>query len=86
MSSFAEKFLRLLAALPILGALDNKYSWNFFAVTKRPTKTARLLHCKTKAIHGISMSHLVRVTLHCGRSWVIGELRGETNHRLIAGP
>ena len=52
----------------------------FFAVTKRSTKIAKFLCRKTKAIHGISMSHLVRVTLHCGRSWVIGELRGETNH------
>ena len=80
MSAFAENFLQLSATLPILGALDNKYSRKFFAVTKQPTKTAKLLHCKTKAIRGISMSHLVRVTLHCGRSWVIGELRGETNH------
>ena len=70
------KFLRPSATLPILGALDNKYSRKFFAVHK----TAKLLHCKTKAIHGISMSHLVRVTLHCGRSWVISELQGETNH------
>ena len=71
-----ECLLRLSATLPILGALDNKYSRKSFAVHK----TAKLLHCKTKAIHGISMNHLVRVTLHCDKSWVIGELRGETNH------
>ena len=74
-----ECLLRLSATLPILGALDNKYSWKFFC-DKATHKTAKLLHCKTKAMHGISMNHLVRVTLHCGKSWVIGELRGETNH------
>ena len=44
-----------------------------FAVTKRSTKTAKLFDYKTKAIYSISMSHPVRVNLHRGRSWVIGE-------------
>ena len=69
MSSFAEKLLRSSATLSILDTLDGK----MFAVTKRSTKTVKLFDYKTKAIYGISMSHPVRVTLHRGRSWVIGE-------------
>ena len=69
----ARANLRLSSTLSILGKLDVKYLWKNVRVTKRSTKTAKLLDYKTKAIYGISRSHPVRVTLHHGRSWVIGE-------------
>ena len=73
MSSFVEKPLRLSATLPILGTLDGK-------VICKNSKTSSP---QNEAIYGVSMSLSVRVTnaaVHCGRSWVIGELQGETNH------